>query len=532
VRYQDRDETDTFIGTFFAPTDPGFFFQNGPPSLTVTTAPAGDFQPAQLSNFFKGGTSVPSAFWQYTRANAAALQHTLDTYAVGLGYDATFGNPPQNRHPLEQTADAYLEVKFGHDWTGWLPPFTGNAGVRVVHNDVQSRGSYTVVGGTPFYTTAAAANTAYQSAGGAAAIVANPSLVDLGVQSLTPSTSLRTGTKQYIYALPAINIAFKPHPDWILRFAIGQTLSQPNFADITTSGTVSTGSKTPNPNQAALSAYVLSKQGANAPVPQLAGIITNLAYNSGNTQLNPAISTNEDISVEWYPSASTAPHIDVFNKRIRNEIIYNNNTISQVVPTNAGPYTGSVQSISDYNSKIPATLTGVEIGGRTYFDMLPGALKGIGVEANYTIIDSHSPGSYATGMDGNSISGLPIPLLSRYNYNVNLLYDLGRWDARLAYSWRSQYLLTTTDVGLIGSYISQIDGSTINYSLPNFAAATGQMDAHISYKINDHITVGFAGANLLNAINRTVQEIVPGQYATRSWFMNDVRYSVNLSGKF
>jgi len=101
---------------------------------------------------------------------------------------------------------------------------------------------------------------------------------------------------------------------------------------------VSTGSKTPNPNQAALSAYVLSTQGANAPVPQLAGIITNLAYNSGNIQLDPAISTNEDISVEWYPSASTALHIDVFHKSIRNEIIYNNNTISQVVPTNAGPY--------------------------------------------------------------------------------------------------------------------------------------------------------------------------------------------------
>jgi len=71
-----------------------------------------------LSNFFKGGTSVPSAFWLYTRANSAALQHLLDTYAVGLGYDATFGNPPENRHTLEQTADAYLEVKFGHDWTG------------------------------------------------------------------------------------------------------------------------------------------------------------------------------------------------------------------------------------------------------------------------------------------------------------------------------------------------------------------------------------------------------------------------------
>jgi len=77
------------------------------------------------------------------------------------------------------------------------------------------------------------------------------------------------------------------------------------------------------------------------------------------------------------------------------------------------PITGSVQSISDYNAKIPATLTGAEIGGRTYFDRLPGALKGIGIEANYTIIDSHSPGSYATGMDGNSISDLPIPLLSR-----------------------------------------------------------------------------------------------------------------------
>lgn len=531
VRYQARDEKDSLNGTFFAPTDPGFS-PNGPASLTVTTAPPGDFQLTQLPNFFKGGTSVPSAFWQYTQDNPGALEHTLETYATGLGYNDTFGNPPADRHTKEQTSDAYVEVKFGHDWAGWLPPFTGNVGVRVVHNEVQSSGSFTVNGGDPFYESVAAANAAYQAAGGAAAIAANPTLVSEGVQELTPSTSIRTGDKQYTYALPDINFAFRPNEQWIIRFAFDQTLSQPNFTDISTYGTVSAGSKSTNPNQAALSAYVLSTNGPTAAVPQLASVITNLTDSAGNTKLNPAVSTNEDISIEWYPKSSTTAHIDVFNKSIRNEILYNNNTIATTVPTNLGPYTGVVQSISDYNSTKIATLTGVEFGARTYFDMLPGALKGIGVEGNYTIINSHSPGAYATGMDGNVITGLPIALLSNTSYNMALLYDLGKWDVRLAYNWRSKYLITTTDVGLEGSYTSPITGQTINYSLPNYAAATGQLDAHISYKVNDHITVGFDGANLLNAINRTLQETVQGEFETRSWFMNDVRYSLSLNAKF
>ena len=535
IRYQTRDEKDTFNGTWWSPTDDGSNGCNSsgcPPQLTVAASPASDFHLYRFPNFFKGAATAPSSYWMYTNNSPGALQHVLATYAVNLRYDDTFGNTPNDYNTKEQTVDGYVEVKFGHDRSGWSPPFTGNVGVRVVGNDIQSSGLYTVSGGVPFYATTAAANAAYQAVGGAADIAADPSLADQGAQTLTSTSAIRTLGKTYIYALPDINLAFKPSSQWVIRLAAGQTLSQPNFSDIRTNGSVSVGSTVTNPNQAALSAYVQAAQGPNAVVPQLANILSNLSYNSGNTKLNPEISNNEDISIEWYPNCLTAARVDVFNKQIRNEIVYNTNSVEETVPSSIGSINESVISDSDYNATKLATLTGVEIAGRTYFDVLPGALKGLGVEANYSIINSHSPGTLASGMDGDPITGLPIVGLSQTNYNIELLYDLGLWDARVAYSWRSKYLATTTGNGTTGSYLSPITGATIAYSLPIFAAATGQLDAHISYKINGHIAVAFDGSNLTNAISKTLQEILPGQFEPRSWFMNDVRYAARLTAKF
>ena len=573
VRYATRDEKDSFVGTWWSATDRGWngcdsgagpYATSCPPQLTVATAPKTDTALYTFPNFFKGQIAAPTPYWFFTNDQPSSFMHDVATYAIDLGappaagscgpqvfpavpagspYTDNFGNCPNDVHTSSQTTDAYVETKFGHDQIGWLPAFTGNVGVRVVHTEVESSGAFTVSAGSPFFLTAAAANAAYQAAGGAAGIVANPTLLDSGSSMLSASGYIRKETKSYTNALPDINFAFKPGPEWVIRLALDQTISPPGFNDIRANGSETTGTLTVNPNQSAFATYYKSVNGANASVPTLPGLmLAGLSYSSGNTGLNPAISTNEDISVEWYPSSSTTAHLDVFNKSIKNEIIYSNNSFNENVSSSAGPLSQSVTGVSDYNASKIATLTGLELGGRTYFDQLPGPFKGIGVEANYTLINSHSPGDLAYGMDGNQITGLPIVGLSQSSYNFNLLYDLGKWDARLAYSWRSKYLATTTGNGTTGTYTAPDPqpgdhfqaGSTnsISYSLPVYAAAMGQLDAHISYKVNDHISVAFDGSNLLNNITKTLQEILPADFETRSWFINDVRYNFSLTAKF
>jgi TonB-dependent receptor len=568
VRYQTRDEKDDFTGTWWSATDRGWN-GNGAPQQTIAMNPK-DTSLYTFPNFFKGQLTAPSPYYFFTQTSPQEFMHDVDLYTANLGsaptncgpqtfpavpanspYTVNFGNCPNDVHTSSQTFDTYLLAKFGHDQIGWLPAFSGNIGVRMVHDYVESSGAYTVTGGANspyFYLTQAAANAAYQAAGGAAAIFASyqkgqPASADLlnyEADQLTGSSVIRKETKHYTLALPDVNVAFRPNSQWVIRFAIDQTVSPPGFNDIRANGTTSVGTTLKNPNQPAFLAYQESQGISAANAQNLPGILESLNYTAGNTGLNPAVSTNEDISVEWYPSSSTNAHVDVFNKSIRNEIIYNNNTYYEDIPSSAGNLGLPYSSTSDYNAQKTATLTGAEFGARTYFDQLPGALKGLGIEANYTIINSHSPGDYATDMTGNVITGLPIVGLSNTSYNINLLYDFGKWDARLAYNWRSKYLATTTGNGTTGTYTPPdpqpgdviSTSGLISYSLPVYVAAASYLDAHLSYKVNDHVSVAFDGSNLLNTVSKTMEEILPGDFQVRSWFMNDVRYSFSVSAKF
>jgi TonB-dependent receptor len=196
----------------------------------------------------------------------------------------------------------------------------------------------------------------------------------------------------------------------------------------------------------------------------------------------------------------------------------------------------TVLTTADENAGKLSTIKGVEIGGRTYFDFLPGALKGFGVEANYTFIDSHNPSQLAIDTNGNPITKLPIPALSQTNYNLNLLYDLGKWDARLAYSWRSKYLATTTGNGTgngagSNAYVYE-GGQQIDIAFPVWAASYGQLDGSVSYKFTPHLGVSFDVTNIGDATVRTSQEIWQGEFQVRSWFITDRRYSLALHASF
>ena len=105
-----------------------------------------------------------------------------------------------------------------------------------------------------------------------------------------------------------------------------------------------------------------------------------------------------------------------------------------------------------------------------------------------------------------------------YTFNTALMYEKYGISARLAYSWRSEYLLTRRDADQFA---------------PIVALDTGQLDASISYRINEHFNVGMQASNLTDEVIKT--EIMYNQagYSTpRSHFKTDKRFGVFLNASF
>jgi outer membrane receptor protein involved in Fe transport len=108
--------------------------------------------------------------------------------------------------------------------------------------------------------------------------------------------------------------------------------------------------------------------------------------------------------------------------------------------------------------------------------------------------------------------------LSKFNYNLTAMYEKGPWSVRVAYDWRSTYLLVSS-------------GANGTHTLPVFSRPYGQMDFGASYKIDDHFTIGVDGQNILNTVTKTVMGVkydradpaIGNQQYGRNWFMSDRR---------
>jgi iron complex outermembrane receptor protein len=153
-------------------------------------------------------------------------------------------------------------------------------------------------------------------------------------------------------------------------------------------------------------------------------------------------------------------------------------------------------------------IKGFEVGGNTFFDFLPGWLSGFGTQANFTYVDSKAPSPDAQDTTGAQLT-VPLEQLSKYSYNLIGFYDKGPLSARVAYNWRSKYVVTTRGNG--------------SGNLPIFNDARGQLDASITYTIAPHFAMTVDGTNLTNTENRTYYGVAN---RPQSSVLNDRRISV------
>lgn len=464
-----------------------------------------------FEDYFRGKAQVPAAFVMPTASFVNQYGKTstiLGQIAAANGggwrpFNGDFedqsqtGGKGSTNHQKEKTLAGYAMLRFGHDVSvgGEERELDGNIGVRVVKTETQSQGLQV------FNTNAEAVSEGTQ-------------IPAADGQFANGAKSAYVGGRDYVNILPSFNARLKITPDMFLRVAAAKAVVRPDFQQLQPNYTIS-----------ATNGFLTGGVCSNTiPGSTRANCVYQYTANAGNPDLKPIRSTQYDLAYEWYFAPTGSLTATVFYKDIYNFIT---NGSQNMQFTNNG-VTRTVQVIQPYNAG-HGTIKGFEVAYQQYYDFLPGLLKGFGVQANFTYVDSKGARNAAVNPYDNTQVGnvtgavgeaMPLEGLSKKSYNVAALYDLGKVSARLAYNWRERYLLTTT---------------AANINIPAWSDDYGQLDGSVFYTVSDKLKIGFQAVNLTNTKTKILVSY-PGRpeegLTGHNWVVADRRYSVVLRGTF
>ena len=449
---------------FWGGGTPVYLTQDASPGLSQQT---GYFT---FPSFMHGAQASPLAGWF---PSASLLDNTQNAYnylhateTAGWGWSPlTFQNNQSNvADQKEITKAGYVMLRFGED-SGVLGRFEGNAGVRIVSTIAEGNGYASLVS-APKASLASCltANAANPSSCDALALALKFLGAGADPTKQPKSTPIGPFKSHYTDVLPSLDLNFHLTDQLQVRLAAAKAMLRPDFRQ--TSPT---------------SGYSLNLDNTGAVQPNVYPFGGNL----GNPYLLPEISWQGDTSVEYYWGRSNTLALDLFYKDIANQI----ETKSEAVNLTANGVTLPFIALTFDNAKKHAKIYGLEADYTQFFDFLNGPLSGLGFQGNFTYI--HATGginsAYAAtagGAKGVSSAPLPYEQLSKYAYNLALIYSRSGIDARLAYNWRSKYLLTII--------------SANNFS-PTWAEDYGQLDGSVFVNLTKNIKVGVQGTNILGA---------------------------------
>ena len=545
VRYADRDQVSRFsrynwgvLSEQWGNNGPVWMDMpvNGNNASRTDGQPFNANSPYYFNNFFRGQVTNPlggdgrlyysgntvsdyDAMVRYANAIAREWQGTTTCAGgrvVNAGWNALAdrcgviaGTPflPDEINPIrERNYAAYLMARIDTHLGGLH--LTGNVGVRYTKTKRNTDGyiSFSNTTALPTDTTCATPPPAGQTA---SPFCSFDKPVRDQARAFVNGALIPSHVKlDYDYWLPSVNFKLEVGGGLQFRAAYFKGVSPPQTGYIR------------NYLQANLSA-VQNVDSSGTLIPgsfRLQGVTT-----AGNPYLMPVKADNFDLTAEWYFSRVGSLTVSAFYKVL--DGVVTNNT-RRVDLTNNGQ-TYPVVITTPINATQKGKIKGVEVGYQQTFDFLPGPLKGLGLQANYTYIDSSGvPQSTLSETDPDVAAGrvttvdlslLPLQGLSKHQVNITPFFDYGPVSLRASYSWRSDFVLTIRDV--------------IVPNDPIINKATGQLDASIFFTITPQIKIGVQGSNLTNEITRTTAVITkigdPKGYVEvpRGWYMNDRRFA-------
>ena len=258
--------------------------------------------------------------------------------------------------------------------------------------------------------------------------------------------------------LPSMNLAANLSKDVILRFAAAKVMARPQLGNLSPGGTIST--------------------------------TGTLSITSGNPLLKPFRATTYDTSAEWYYDKNAFLGLGVFQKDIKTYIQSLRTNVPfkatglplSLLPSN---FTGDeVFAVTSPVNTNGGRLQGFEINWQQPFTFLPGALRNFGTLINYT--DVKSKIAYLVSPTDNTTITDDLLNLSPKSWNFTLYYDDNKLSARVSVAYRSSFLTRVP-----GQNNNDVEGKN----------KSTNVDASISYKLNDRMEVTLEGVNLTNQAN-------------------------------
>lgn len=277
---------------------------------------------------------------------------------------------------------------------------------------------------------------------------------------------------RYTDYLPSANLRYQLSPGLYLRASASKTLTRPNFDQLSPSLTLLPNTINPLQNQGS----------------------------AGNPELKPVRADNLDLALEKYIGKNTALYATGFLKKVDGFV----GTLSKPEVVDGVSY-----QVTRPRNSAAADIRGLELGYQQFYDFLPGWLGGLGLQANYTYVDSETA-------DRNLGQKVPLQNLSKHSLNLIGMYEKGRVSARLAYNWRDTFLSGVAQVVGVGA-------------LPIYTRAYGWLDASLSYRVSDKISLAIAGSNLLGTMRSSYYGV---ETRPQNNWINDTQVSVSVSARF
>ncbi|MEO8018719.1 MAG: TonB-dependent receptor [Pseudomonadota bacterium] len=277
----------------------------------------------------------------------------------------------------------------------------------------------------------------------------------------TPANPLASVTveNQYSDVLPSLNLALEITPDLITRFAVAKVMSRPGLGNLSPGGTVTT-----------------------TGTPPTASI--------GNPYLSPYRATNYDLSLEWYPGKGSILSGAIFYRDVKSYIQQTtsdepySNTGLPVSYLAAGQTPDTIFRVTNSRNTPGGFIDGVELNYQQAFTFLPGIWANFGTLLNYTYVDSEIDYFLSTSTINPTSVKSQFVGVSPNSVNGTLYYEDKRFSARVSAAYRDDYLQLVP----IKNTLPDVRGS----------APTMNVDASMSFTINEHFKINLDALNLTN----------------------------------
>jgi len=238
-------------------------------------------------------------------------------------------------------------------------------------------------------------------------------------------------------------------------------------------------------------------------------VFDRISGDGGNPFLKPMQATNIDVSWEWYFQEGNSVAAGIFYKDVENFFA----TSARNIPLTNNGVSNIIDILSPVNSG-DGIISGFEFAYNKFW------ANGFGMQFNYTYLNEDGVPTQNTravevDREGNTappFDDLPLQSLSEHTSNLALIYETGGWRTRLAYNYRSDYLLTQKQV---------------NLDVPVFSQSIGLLDGSVFYSFTDNFEVGLTVNNIFDDVTNTdVQVNQAGLRLPRSSFLNDRRFGL------